>query len=45
LGGWKGYKSESPPGPITMRRGFERFATMVEAWTIFKEQPSKPHPN
>ena len=29
LGGWKGYKSEAPPGPITFRRGFERFAVMA----------------
>jgi hypothetical protein len=45
LGGWKGYKSESLPGPITFRRGFERFTTMVEAWTIFKEQTAKHHPS
>jgi len=43
LGGWKGYKSESPPGPITFRRGFESFAAMVEVWTMFKKQSSTPH--
>jgi hypothetical protein len=37
LGGWKGYQRESPPGPITMRRGFERFAPMLDVGTIFKE--------
>src|SRR6266545_4837987 len=25
LGGWTGYASERPPGPITMRRGWHRF--------------------
>ena len=25
LGGWKGYASESPPGPITMRDGLAQF--------------------
>ncbi len=30
-------EQESPPGPITMRRGFERFAPMLDVWTIFKE--------
>jgi hypothetical protein len=37
LGGWKGYQRESPPGPITMRRGFERFSPMLDVWAIFKE--------
>jgi Transposase DDE domain len=30
LGGWTGYASERPPGPITMHRGLQRFATIVE---------------
>ena len=36
LGGWKGYKSESPPGPITMRRGLERFEAMFDGWMMSK---------
>ena len=28
LGGWKGSKSESPPGPITMSRGLRAFELM-----------------
>ena len=29
LGGWSGYKSQKPPGPITMARGLKRFNDMV----------------
>lgn len=32
LGGWKGYASQRPPGPITFKRGLERFETI--SWTI-----------
>lgn len=32
LGGWKGYGSECPPGPITMRNGLEQFQTMHKGW-------------
>jgi len=32
LGGWTGYASERPPGPITMRRGWHRFEQMVQGW-------------
>jgi len=32
LGGWKGYASQSPPGPITMRRGLEQF--MSAGWKL-----------
>ena len=34
LGGWNGYKSERPPGPITMRRGLERFEAISDGWTL-----------
>ena len=36
LGGWKGYKSESPPGPITMLRGLKRFQSILEGYRIAK---------
>lgn len=34
LGGWKGYQSESPPGPITMTNGWKRYQTLYEGWTL-----------
>ena len=34
LGGWNGYKSESPPGPVTMLNGLKRFAVMTEGWKL-----------
>ena len=34
LGGWNGYKSERPPGPITMRRGLDRFEAISYGWTL-----------
>jgi hypothetical protein len=34
LGGWTGYASERPPGPITMRRGWHRFEQMVQGWRL-----------
>ena len=34
LGGWKGYSSQSPPGPITMRRGIERFMAQFAGWQL-----------
>jgi hypothetical protein len=34
LGGWTGYASERPPGPITVRRGWHRFEQMVEGWRL-----------
>ena len=32
LGGWKGYKSRRPPGPITMKRGYDKFCIYMEAY-------------
>lgn len=34
LGGWNGYKSERPPGPITMRNGWNQFEAMAHAWKL-----------
>lgn len=34
LGGWTGYASERPPGPVTMRRGWQRFEQMVQGWSL-----------
>lgn len=34
LGGWKGYKSERPPGHVTFIRGLEKFHTMYEGWML-----------
>jgi len=34
LGGWKGYQSESPPGPITMLRGLKRFESLLEGYQL-----------
>ncbi len=32
LGGWNGYASESPPGPIVMLRGLQKFELQYEGW-------------
>ncbi len=34
LGGWKGYRSESPPGPITMLRGLKQFQLLFEGYQL-----------
>lgn len=34
LGGWNGYKSESPPGPIVMLRGLQKFELQFEGWLL-----------
>ena len=34
LGGWTGYASERPPGPTTMRRGWQRFEQMAHGWRL-----------
>ena len=35
LGGWKGYSSQRPAGPITMLRGLQRFDSYLEAYELF----------
>jgi hypothetical protein len=37
LGGWNGYTSERPPGPITMLRGLTSFASIVHGFTIAQD--------
>jgi hypothetical protein len=34
LGGWDGYPSSKPPGPITFKNGLEEFHAMVAGWTL-----------
>jgi len=42
LGGWKGYRSQSPPGYITMKRGLERFSSMFVGWQLALSTTTKP---
>ena len=34
LGGWDGYKSSKPPGPITFRHGLEHFHSIAQGWCL-----------
>lgn len=34
LGGWNGYRSEGPPGPIVMLRGLQKFEFQHEGWLL-----------
>lgn len=36
MGGWNGYRSERPPGPITMRNGLEDFYRIKQGWLLAK---------
>jgi hypothetical protein len=38
LGGWNGYASERPPGPITFHRGLERFQAIAEGFALAQRQ-------
>lgn len=35
LGGWDGYKSSKPPGPITFRHGLEYFHAIAYGWSLY----------
>jgi len=37
LGAWKGYNSERPPGPITMKNGLEKFTGISLGWKLAKD--------
>jgi hypothetical protein len=39
LGGWNGYASERPPGPITFTRGLQRFEAIAEGFALAQQQP------
>jgi hypothetical protein len=34
LGGWDGYPSSKPPGPITFRNGLEYFRAIAAGWAL-----------
>lgn len=34
LGGWKGYKSQRPAGPLTMKKGLDKFYILIEGHTL-----------
>lgn len=34
LGGWKNYNSKRPPGPIILKRGLDKFASIYEGWSL-----------
>jgi hypothetical protein len=44
LGGWKGYASKRPPGPMTMLWGLEKFAVFLHAWKSLQNNPKNEHP-
>ena len=42
LGGWKGYRSQRPPGPITYHEGLKQFAIIFRGWCMAKEAVYNP---
>jgi len=34
MGGWNGYPSSRPPGPITMRNGWQKFQAIAIGWAL-----------
>ena len=37
LGGWTGYASERPPGPITMKYGLDQFYQLKRGWDLARD--------
>jgi Transposase DDE domain len=42
LGGWNGYASERPPGPITFARGLRRFHAIAEGFALAANNSHEP---
>ena len=42
LGGWKGYRSQRPAGPLTYRRGLMRFVLLCEGFHLAANVPCTP---
>jgi hypothetical protein len=34
LGGWSGYASQRPAGPITLKRGLDKFTQIFNGWCL-----------
>lgn len=37
LGGWSGYRSQSPPGIRTLSQGLKKFETLFEGWSLAQD--------
>ena len=37
LGGWKGNDKQRPPGPITMKKGVEKFDLIFQGWKLARQ--------
>ena len=37
LGGWSGYTSQRPPGPITLKNGLDRFNDILKGYMMIKD--------
>jgi len=37
LGGWSGYESQRPPGPITLKNGLDKFNCIYDGWMLAKD--------
>ncbi|HMK89506.1 MAG TPA: IS4 family transposase [Methylocystis sp.] len=42
-GGWNGYASERPPGPITFARGLRRFHAIMDGFALAANNAREPH--
>lgn len=42
IGGWKGYRKAGPAGPITMKRGMQKFSLIFEGWKLREAVENPP---